>query len=144
MLSINHFKKISKILCNMVRFYLTPIAQTVHNFLRYTVFKHYFIYKLHNRCELNFKKSCNTYLVAVFLPESFPFYMESLQAMDLNTWIITVGKFCVAFPFSYHFLNGIRHLVWDVGYLWTPKQVDVSGYVLVLCAIALAVHLVLY
>ncbi|RUP48832.1 succinate dehydrogenase cytochrome b560 subunit [Jimgerdemannia flammicorona] len=38
------------------------------------------------------------------------------------------AKATLAFPFVYHSLGGIRHLVWDSGYALTLKGVYASGY----------------
>jgi succinate dehydrogenase (ubiquinone) cytochrome b560 subunit len=40
-------------------------------------------------------------------------------------------KGAVAFPFTYHGLNGIRHLVWDTGASLTNKQVIYTGWTVV-------------
>lgn len=39
-----------------------------------------------------------------------------------------------AFSFSYHFLNGIRHLVWDTGRGFDPKVSRRSGYSVLVAA----------
>jgi succinate dehydrogenase / fumarate reductase cytochrome b subunit len=36
--------------------------------------------------------------------------------------------FCWLFAFSFHFLNGIRHLVWDVGLGFKKKSAKASGW----------------
>lgn len=38
-------------------------------------------------------------------------------------------KALVAFPFTYHSWNGIRHLLWDTGKMLDIKDVYRSGYV---------------
>ncbi|KAG0366959.1 hypothetical protein BC939DRAFT_452239 [Gamsiella multidivaricata] len=38
------------------------------------------------------------------------------------------GKFVVAFPFTYHSFNGIRHLLWDTARGLTLKGVYATGY----------------
>lgn len=59
--------------------------------------------------------------------------------------ILTMGwlKFCYvgwSFCFFYHFANGIRHLVWDVGIGYELNQINVSGWlVLVGSLVATAV-----
>jgi succinate dehydrogenase (ubiquinone) cytochrome b560 subunit len=45
------------------------------------------------------------------LPCDFTHYFELVKAMNLNP-VFTYGlKIILAFPVTYHFLNGIRHLV---------------------------------
>lgn len=78
---------------------------------------------------------------AVLLPDTYPQYLNMLEEMQLHMIVTTMAKFIIALPFSFHFLNGIRHIIWDVGYLWTPIEVDRSGYILLFLAVALAVHL---
>ena len=40
-------------------------------------------------------------------------------------------KIGFGFPFMYHSLNGLRHLVWDTGAAFTNKQVIVTGWTVV-------------
>lgn len=77
---------------------------------------------------------------AVTLPGSFPYYMGMVEAAHLPL-LVLAGKFLIAFPFSYHLINGIRHLVWDWGYSLTIKGVDGTGYVVLASAVALALYL---
>lgn len=43
--------------------------------------------------------------------------------------VVKVGaKAAMAFPFVFHSLNGIRHLVWDMGKELTLKGVYKTGY----------------
>lgn len=54
------------------------------------------------------------------------------------------GKFFLLgwlFAFVYHFLNGIRHLVWDTGYWLTLKSAYASGYAVFFGAIILTAFL---
>lgn len=54
------------------------------------------------------------------------------------------AKFTVAWPFTFHGLNGIRHLVWDAGRGIANQAVIRSGWVVVgvsaLSALGLAVY----
>lgn len=81
-------------------------------------------------------------IAAILFPESYPYYLEMLKSMNLSKYMIMSGKFLIALPLSFHFLNGIRHLIWDVGYLFTVNDVNRSGYVVMLLAVALAFHLI--
>lgn len=40
-------------------------------------------------------------------------------------------KFAVAFPFTFHSFNGIRHLVWDTGRQFKNKVVIRTGWTVV-------------
>lgn len=53
-------------------------------------------------------------------------------------------KFLLAFPFTYHALNGVRHLVWDTGASLTNKQVIVTGWTVVGLSVATALGLTFY
>lgn len=43
--------------------------------------------------------------------------------------VVLAGKFILAAPFMYHMLNGMRHLIWDVGKSLTLRGVYTSGWV---------------
>ncbi|XP_017772325.1 PREDICTED: succinate dehydrogenase cytochrome b560 subunit, mitochondrial-like [Nicrophorus vespilloides] len=68
------------------------------------------------------------------LPGDFTTFLDGLH---LNSACIFSIKMMLAFPFSYHFLNGIRHLSWDAGKFLTIKEVYTTGYVMVAAAFAL-------
>jgi succinate dehydrogenase (ubiquinone) cytochrome b560 subunit len=40
-------------------------------------------------------------------------------------------KFGVALPFTFHSLNGLRHLAWDTGRQISNRQVQVTGWTVV-------------
>ena len=40
-------------------------------------------------------------------------------------------KMLVAWPFTFHSFNGVRHLVWDTGRAFTNKQVAQTGWFVV-------------
>ena len=51
----------------------------------------------------------------------------------------TFMKLCYVgwcFCFFYHLANGIRHLVWDMGFGLEPSQYHVTGWIVVLASIA--------
>ena len=74
------------------------------------------------------------------LPGSFPYYLGMLEAVHLPL-VVLAGKFLIAFPFSFHLINGMRHLVWDAGYNLTIKGIQSTGYVVLAAAISLALYL---
>ncbi len=37
--------------------------------------------------------------------------------------------------FYYHLLNGVRHLIWDMGYLLSLKEAYASGYIVLLMTV---------
>ena len=56
----------------------------------------------------------------------------------------TIGKiilFFITFSFSYHFLNGIRHLFWDFGYLYHLKNIYLSGLLVILLSLIINIFI---
>jgi len=39
-------------------------------------------------------------------------YLDAVRALQLPTPVYNLGKFVIAFPVSFHFFNGIRHMVY--------------------------------
>lgn len=75
-------------------------------------------------------------LGAVVLPESIPHYIESLECAEIGSGAISALKFMLAFPLTYHFWNGIRHMIWDTGRCLSIKEVYVTGYIMLALALA--------
>lgn len=50
-------------------------------------------------------------------------------------------KMGLALPFTFHSLNGVRHLVWDTGASLTNKQVIVTGWAVVGASVVSALGL---
>ena len=64
------------------------------------------------------------------------------KLMDSNTvqsWIGMIIIFGSLWAFWFHFLNGIRHLFWDLGYGFNLSTVWRSGWVVVLGSIILTI-----
>lgn len=59
-------------------------------------------------CAFWFLNRFSLLLGSLLLPQPLSAY---LAAASLSSGTIFVGKFLMAFPFAYHFTNGIRHLV---------------------------------
>jgi succinate dehydrogenase (ubiquinone) cytochrome b560 subunit len=49
----------------------------------------------------------------------------------LPIFVKVLAKAGMAFPFTYHGFNGLRHLVWDTGAQLTNKQVIWTGWTVV-------------
>ena len=66
-------------------------------------------------------------LVSIFLGETFhEYYMIFIGSY--------VGKLFIFFyilSLCYHMLNGIRHIVWDLGFCFEIKNVYYSGYTII-------------
>ncbi|KAG0231536.1 cytochrome b subunit of succinate dehydrogenase, Sdh3p [Actinomortierella wolfii] len=63
---------------------------------------------------------------AVGLPLDSATIVSTLATVPLAVKI--PAKLLVAFPFTFHFFNGIRHLVWDTTRALTLKGVYQTGY----------------
>lgn len=74
-------------------------------------------------------------------PHNFPDYITMLQDIHLSPFITTGAKALIAFPFAYHYCNGIRHLIWDTGRALTIKEVYLTGYVMLGSALLLTTYL---
>jgi succinate dehydrogenase (ubiquinone) cytochrome b560 subunit len=65
------------------------------------------------------------------LPHGFPHYYQLLTSCGAGLTGIFAAKFILAFPFIFHFANGIRHLVWDMGKGFQLNELYASGYTVV-------------
>ena len=61
----------------------------------------------------------------------------------LSAWLGSIlGKLVVAasvFSFSFHLLGGIRHLIWDAGWMMEMQQVRLSGWLAIIGSILLSI-----
>ncbi len=61
----------------------------------------------------------------------------------LSAWLGSVlGKLVIAasvFSFSFHLFGGIRHLVWDAGWMMEMSQVRASGWLAIIGSVLLSV-----
>lgn len=61
----------------------------------------------------------------------------------LSEWLGSVlGKLVVAasvFSFSFHMFGGIRHLIWDAGWMMEMPQVRLSGWLAIIGSVLLTV-----
>lgn len=82
------------------------------------------------------------YLIAPYIG----LHMESaVMAASVAAWPVLVKfplKLLVAWPFTFHSFNGVRHLIWDTTTMITNQQVQRSGWFVVglstVAALALA------
>lgn len=71
--------------------------------------------------------------------QSFPEIIQLIQD-NVPHFMITLTKTAIGGAMIYHTLNGVRHLIWDVGYGFQLKHLYISGYIVVaLTAIGTAV-----
>ncbi|MGI9202985.1 MAG: succinate dehydrogenase, cytochrome b556 subunit [Woeseiaceae bacterium] len=60
--------------------------------------------------------------------------MEAMQS--LVGQILLLGWL---FSFSFHFANGIRHLIWDTGRLFEKRQADMSAWMVLVAAVLMTI-----
>lgn len=75
-------------------------------------------------------------------------HLESASmAAAVAAWPVAakvLTKFLIAWPFTFHSLNGFRHLAWDTGSTLTNKQVIVTGWFVIGLSFFTAVGLTFY
>ena len=76
-------------------------------------------------------------LVSLFLGETYhKYYMLFIKSY--------LGKFFIflyVLSLCYHMLNGIRHILWDLGFVFEIKNVYYSGYTIIFFTAVLATFL---
>ena len=65
-------------------------------------------------------------------------YFETIDGL-MTSWLGHLVWLGLTFSLAYHFCNGIRHLIWDMGYGFQLEQVQNSGKVVVGGAVVLTV-----
>ena len=66
--------------------------------------------------------------------QSFVAFNQSLSGM-LGKLVMGLSVFC----FSFHLFCGIRHLIWDAGWMMQMPQVKISGWLAVIASVILTV-----
>ena len=66
-------------------------------------------------------------LLCITLGES---YFELIVSL-INSFPIKIILFLSILGFSYHFLNGIRHIIWDFGFLLGNRSSAIFGYFII-------------
>ena len=56
-----------------------------------------------------------------------------------QTFFIKLLVFFIVLGFSYHALNGIRHILWDLGYLIDNNSALISGIIIIISSIAISI-----
>jgi len=61
---------------------------------------------------------------------------------NLNAWLGSIlGRLVIAasvFSFSFHLFGGIRHLIWDAGWMMEMPQVRSSGWLAIIATVVLS------
>lgn len=74
-------------------------------------------------------------LSALLLPGNFESYLMLVKSLCLGPALIHAAKFVLVFPLMYHSLNGVRHLMWDLGKGLAISQVQLSGVMVLVLAL---------
>ena len=56
-----------------------------------------------------------------------------------QTFFIKFVVYFIVLGISYHSLNGIRHILWDFGYLIDNNSALISGIVIIICSITISI-----
>ena len=75
------------------------------------------------------------------LPANFPATFLALQNAHYGPAVIFAAKMAIAWPFSYHLLNGLRHMAWDLGYGFSMPDLYKTGYVVLALSLVLSTYL---
>ncbi|KAG7298809.1 hypothetical protein JYU34_017244 [Plutella xylostella] len=78
---------------------------------------------------------------ALVLPHDVSHYITMIEGLNLSPASIFLAKAIIAAPFSYHLVNGIRHLYWDTGKGLTIKEVYATGYAMLAGSLAVTIAL---
>ena len=62
-------------------------------------------------------------------------------SLFIKSWFGLLILFGFTFALNYHFCNGIRHLTWDLGYGFEIKNVYITGYITIFCALLMNILL---
>jgi len=79
---------------------------------------------------------------ALVTPEPISVYLDIVKDMHLPLWATIPFKTALCFPVAYHTINGVRHLVYDLGIGYTMKNTYASAYVGISLSLAATAALV--
>lgn len=80
-------------------------------------------------------------LGTLLVPGGVPSIISGIEAWCMPLPILFLAKTTFAFPATFHYFNGIRHLLWDLGKFLTIKEVYSTGYVVLAAAAVTAIGL---
>jgi succinate dehydrogenase (ubiquinone) cytochrome b560 subunit len=80
---------------------------------------------------------------ALVCPDGANSIVSLIESMNLGVVGLSALKFSIAFPFAYHTVNGVRHLIWDLGKFLSIKEVYTTGYAMLAVSTVLALVLTL-
>jgi len=74
----------------------------------------------------------------VLAPGDFASYIETVKNLQMPAVVLFAAKSIVAFPLVYHYMNGIRHLSWDMGKGFEMKTQYKTGWTVFGASIAVS------
>ena len=84
----------------------------------------------------------STFLISFWLFCSA--FINDLKIVLDNFLFSSVGKiflFLITLSFIYHFLNGLRHLIWDLGYGFNIKNVYLTGFLIIILTLSINIYI---
>ena len=70
-------------------------------------------------------------LITGLLSLSLGEYYYNLFIFIINSYPLKIFIFLTILGFSYHLLNGIRHMIWDLGFFLENKSSAIFGYLII-------------
>lgn len=77
-------------------------------------------------------------LNALISPTDFSYVISAVEGLQLSAPTLTLLKFYIALPATYHTCNGVRHLLWDNAKFLKLNEVYTTGYIMLGTAVTLA------
>ena len=91
------------------------------------------------------------FFISIALPWILLFYMFGCKACMINMFLIysqckiaKIFLFPIIFSMVYHAYAGIRHLFYDVGYGFSIKSTNITGWIVLISSIVVTTLLVIY
>ena len=84
----------------------------------------------------------STFLISFWLFCSA--FINDLKIVLDNFLFSSVGKiflFFITLSFIYHFINGLRHLIWDLGYGFNIKNVYLTGFLIIILTLSINIYI---
>jgi succinate dehydrogenase (ubiquinone) cytochrome b560 subunit len=86
------------------------------------------------------------YGIGYLIAPAIGLHLESaVVAASVAAWPFAAKvllKSVLAMPFTFHSINGLRHLTWDFGKIMTNQKVRQTGYAAIAASVASALYLV--
>lgn len=77
-------------------------------------------------------------LTALISEENVDYFVNELKSLKLDDCYWTAAKTIVVFPFAFHFVAGVRHLLFDASMFLEKPQFYATGYAAIVVAFLLA------